>query len=261
MKVGLELLQSHVRKQLAQALRSGGLKPPYHKFSVMSFVSEADPQSIVELLCRLESSGLTPEGIAFGLDCFEKGVFLTPTPELAWTGPEVTGLHARSTRKVYEELFESATESLWISTYAFFDGPKAFQLLAKRMDETPELKVSLILNIQRKWGVTTPAEILVSQFAKQFWEKDWPGDRRPNVYYDKRSLGTDALKGVLHAKAVVQDQKHCFITSANLTEAAWDKNVEIGVMLRDQSISKSLIKYFQRLIEDEWLVPLVDPHN
>jgi hypothetical protein len=51
---------------------------------------------------------------------------------------------------VYEELLGSAEHSVWASTYAFFDGPKAFHVLAHRMEERPALRVTLLLNIQRK---------------------------------------------------------------------------------------------------------------
>ena len=57
-----------------------------------------------------------------------------------WSGPEVPGLHARDTRRVYEELLGSAERSVWASTYAFFDGPKAFEVLARRMDAVPGLR-------------------------------------------------------------------------------------------------------------------------
>ena len=59
-------------------------------------------------------------------------------------GREVQGLHARDTRRVYEKLLGSATRSAWVATYAFFDGPRAFEVLARRMDETPTLKVTLL---------------------------------------------------------------------------------------------------------------------
>ena len=65
-------------------------------------------------------------------------------PDFVWSGPEVPGLHARDTRRVYEELLGSAKRSAWVATYAFFDGPRAFEVLARRMDETPALKVTLL---------------------------------------------------------------------------------------------------------------------
>ena len=147
-----------------------------------------------------------------------------------WSGPEVPGLHARDTRRVYEELLGSAQRSIWASTYAFFDGPKAFEILARRMDATPALRATLLLNIQRKGGDTNVSEQLVRRFAEHFWKTDWPGSSRPNVFYDPRALDADGPAGVLHAKAVVADDEAIFITSANLTEAALDRNIELGAM-------------------------------
>ena len=105
----------------------------------------------------------------------------TPQPDLVWSGPEVPGLHARDTRRVYEELLSSAERSVWASTFAFWDGPKAFKVLAKRMDEIPELRVVLLLNIQRTWGDTTAADHLVRKFADRFWQADWPGSPAEGV--------------------------------------------------------------------------------
>ena len=45
---------------------------------------------------------------------------------------EVPGLHARGTRRVYEELLGSAERSVWACTFAYFDGPRAFEVLARR---------------------------------------------------------------------------------------------------------------------------------
>jgi hypothetical protein len=66
-------------------------------------------------------------------------------PDLVWTGPTVPGLHARDTRRVYEQLLGSAEYSILASTYAFFDGPKAFEVLARRMDMGSDLRVTLLL--------------------------------------------------------------------------------------------------------------------
>ena len=159
----------------------------------------------------------------------------TPRPDLVWSGPEVPGLHARDTRRVFEELLGTAERSVWASTYAFFDGPKAFDVLARRMDARIELHVTLLLNIQRKRGDSTAAEQLVRSFADRFWGTDWPGTSRPRVFYDPRALEPEGPTGVLHAKALVVDDESVFVTSANLTEAALDRNIELGLLVRDQA--------------------------
>lgn len=179
-----------------------------------------------------------------------------PAPDLVWSGPEVPGLHARDTRRVYEELLGSAERSVWVCTYAFFDGPKAFDVLARRMDQIPALDAVLLLNIQRRRGDATSDSELIRRFADRFWSSDWPGTRRPRVYYDPRALDQEGPTGVLHAKAVVADLATVFITSANLTEAALDRNIEIGLLSRDRALALSVAGHFQGLIENRLLHPL-----
>jgi phosphatidylserine/phosphatidylglycerophosphate/cardiolipin synthase-like enzyme len=153
-------------------------------------------------------------------------------------------------------LLGSAERSIWASTYAFFDGPKAFEVLARRIETTPALHVTLLLNIQRKKGDTTASEQLVRRFADHFWKTDWPGSSRPSVFYDPRALDPEGPGGVLHAKAVVADDEAVFITSANLTEAALDRNIELGVLIRDRAFALAVGGYFRSLIDRDLLKPL-----
>jgi phosphatidylserine/phosphatidylglycerophosphate/cardiolipin synthase-like enzyme len=177
-------------------------------------------------------------------------------PDLVWSGPRVEGVPARDTRQVYEELLGTATHSLWVSSFAFFDGPKVFELMARRMQGTPGLAVTLLLNIQRHRGDTTAPDALVRRFADQFWGRDWPGSDRPSVFYDPRALEAGGPEGVLHAKAVVADDEAVFVTSANLTEAAFDRNIEVGLFVRDRALGLSITSHMRGLIERGVLSPL-----
>ncbi len=125
-----------------------------------------------------------------------------------------------------------AERSVWVSTYAYFDGPQAFARLAQRLDNLPGLRVTILLNIQRARGDTTAGDQLVRRFTDQFWGKDWPGASKPAVYYDPRSLDPSGPSGVLHAKAVVVDDEAVFVTSANLIEAALDRNIELALIIQ-----------------------------
>jgi phosphatidylserine/phosphatidylglycerophosphate/cardiolipin synthase-like enzyme len=207
-------------------------------------------------LIKLDQLDIPPHGVVLALRCADKAREEVAPPDLVWSGPEVPGLHARDTRRVYEELIGGAEHSIWASTYAYFEGPKAFKVLAERMDATPALTVKLLLNIARKWGDTTAPENLVAQFADQFWTKDWPGQRVPDAYYYPRSLDQNTTTGVLHAKGVVVDDEAVFVTSANFTEAALDRNIEVGMLSRDRTLAASLAMHFRVLIERELLLPL-----
>ena len=59
----------------------------------------------------------------------------------------------------------------------------------------------------------------------------------------------DGPGGVLHAKAVVADGESVFITSANLTEAAFDRNIELGLLVRDRTLAETAVIHFRTLIE------------
>ncbi|NWG13607.1 MAG: phospholipase, partial [Acidobacteria bacterium] len=202
----LFVLPDHLRRRLANALESGLLAPPYAAASLRSVLGlrEGDEKIAAELL-ELERRGVTAPAAAAWIRAVDEATSRIPRPDLVWSGPEVPGLHARDTRRVYEELLGAAERSLWISTFAFFDGPRAFDVLARRMEARAALSVTLLLNIQRKSGDTTAADTLVRRFADRFWKTEWPGMSRPRVYYDPRSLEIGGPAGVLHAKAVVAD--------------------------------------------------------
>lgn len=246
----------YIRKRIVSGLETGSLKPPYSTASLRALGMNEYSEEISTALRDLTDMGVSSRGVAAWMRTLESAVSLHSRPDFVWSGPEVAGLHARDTRRVFEELLSTANDSIWISTFAFFDGHKAFELLASRMDRQPGLRVFLILNIQRKYGDATPAEQLVRRFADNFWKTEWPGTARPLVYFDPRSLEPDGPKGVLHAKAVVTDNEAVFITSANMTEAAFDRNIEMGVLIRDRSLASTIVGHFRVLIDRSFLHPL-----
>jgi phosphatidylserine/phosphatidylglycerophosphate/cardiolipin synthase-like enzyme len=52
---------------------------------------------------------------------------------------------------------------------------------------------------------------------------------------------------VLHAKAVVVDEYSVFVTSANLTEAALDRNIEVGLLVRERNLALIMLRHLVRL--------------
>lgn len=251
-------LPGHLRRRLSDSLAAGILGPPYSTIAARSSLGAAEEEAdlVCAALVELDQAGIPPQGVVIALRAADKAREEVARPDLVWSGPEVPGLHARDTRRVYEELIGGAERSIWASTYAYFDGPKAFKIMAERMDAKPGLSVTLLLNIKRKWGDTTASENLVKQFANQFWAEDWPGQRMPDTYYYPRSLDLEATTGVLHAKGVVVDDEAVFVTSANFTEAALDRNIEVGMLSRDRTLAASLATHFRVLIERELLLPL-----
>lgn len=253
---GLLELPGHLRQRLASALETGLLDLPCSAAALRAAAGIREgAEGAAESLAKLAATGMTAPAAGAWLRTLEAGLSGSGrgTPDLVWSGPEVPGLHARDTRRVYEELLSTAERSIWASTYAFFDGPAAFKILAQRMDRHPGLQVTLLLNIQRKRGDTSAPDALVRRFADRFWGVEWPGAARPRVFYDPRALSLEGPGGVLHAKAVVADEEAVFVTSANFTEAALDRNIELGLLVRDRALAASVVCHFRGLIDREML--------
>lgn len=257
MSDALFALPTHVRTRLADALAAGVLTTPCSLARLRSVLGLREgAEDVAAALASLADLGIEGAACSAWIRSLDEATSRVPKPDLVWSGPEVQGTGARDTRRVYDELLGSATRSAWVSSFVYFDGPRAFDVLARRMDELPDLRVTLLLNIQRRWGDTTAALDLVRRFSERFWETDWPGASRPQVFYDPRSVDTEGPAGVLHAKAVVADEESVFVTSANLTEAALDRNIEIGLLVRDRALAASVTTHFRALIDRGLLSPL-----
>lgn len=254
---GLFDLPSHLRKRLVASLETGVLGAPWSAAALSAVLGRQESNETIAFALRaLGELGISGPAAAAWIRTMDAVESRASKPDLVWSGPEVPGLHARNTRRVYEELVGSAEHSVLASTYAFFDGPRAFDLLARRMTERPSLDVTLLLNIQRKRGDTSSLDQVVRRFTDRFWANDWPGATRPKVFYDPRALEMDGPTGVLHAKAVVVDDKVAFVTSANLTEAALDRNIEVGLLVRERATALSMAAHFRALIDRGLLSPL-----
>ena len=100
-------------------------------------------------------------------------------------------------------------------------------------------------------------DALLRRFAERFMRQEWPGPRMPELFYDPRSLaGGDGPRASLHAKCVVVDGAKAFIGSANLTEAAQLRNIEIGIVTADSAIAAAIERHINALIEAGHLQPL-----
>ncbi len=60
----------------------------------------------------------------------------------------------------------------------------------------------------------------------------------------------------LHAKCIVVDRELAFVSSANFTEAAQLKNIEVGLLIRSRPLAAKLADHFEALAEAGHLKPL-----
>ena len=114
-----------------------------------------------------------------------------------------------------------------------------------------------ILDVRRPDGDASSEDEVVRRFAARFKEKVWPGRRLPELCYDPRAVDLDPhRRASLHAKCIVVDELQAFISSANFTEAAQRRNIEVGVLIRSPVLARQLIQHFETLAAARILKPI-----
>jgi phosphatidylserine/phosphatidylglycerophosphate/cardiolipin synthase-like enzyme len=239
-------------REIGSALRSGRLQKPFNATVLKGFCSNGNEKMVAVELQGLMDDGMKADHLALMLDVLVDA--RTQRPEvrdpvdLVWTGPEAPGIANRDTGVVVRELFANAEHYVLVAGYAVYQGREVFRALADRMDQLPELKVRMFLNVQRRHRDTTVDSELLREFAHRFKTADWPGSRLPEVFYDPRSVDMDANKrSSMHAKCIVVDRKLAFVSSANFTEAAQARNIEVGVLIRSERFAERLVEHFEAL--------------
>jgi phosphatidylserine/phosphatidylglycerophosphate/cardiolipin synthase-like enzyme len=113
----------------------------------------------------------------------------------------------------------------------------------------------MFLDVKRARGDTSRPNEILRLFVQRFRAHEWPGSHLPQVYYDPRSLEPDGPKRAsLHAKCVIVDKQAAFISSANFTEAAQARNIEVGVLVRSRAFADELANHFDALADRQVLL-------
>jgi len=242
-------------ESLAQALKTGRLKPPYTAFTVAEWAPHAVRESLATELLSLEARGFTAATLAITLEALAEDAAARQRAidqiQLVWTSPGEEGPHVRDTCVVVAQLLSEARKSLWISTYNIFEGREVFRPIAEAWPARPELEVVLILNVSPDEKEGLYGEDAVEKRARMFWRHHWPWTKMPEVYYDPRGPEkTPDSPACQHAKCILVDGTTSFITSANFTESAHERNIELGMLFRNNPrVADSIQSKFESLIQ------------
>jgi phosphatidylserine/phosphatidylglycerophosphate/cardiolipin synthase-like enzyme len=165
---------------------------------------------------------------------------------LVWTGPttEVTGL--RTTRAVLDTLVANATRSLVLVSFASYDVAELAGSLATAINRGVE--VTLILETPDDPGgpliVDAGHPFEPIKTTAKFYR--WPEEAREAFF---------AKSARLHAKCVIADRSAALITSANLTSAGINDNLELGVLIQAGPLPARLSEHLDLLIDQGLLEP------
>jgi cardiolipin synthase len=156
--------------------------------------------------------------------------------ELVWTGPKTPFVSARRTEQALLQVINSAEQTLFITSFVAYDISSIVKALNDASDRG--VAISMLLELSQDHGgsitfdVISKMRMLVPTAKLYAWK-------------EKSEPFTD---GRVHAKVAVADSKICFITSANLTAYAMEKNIETGVLLSGGKIPQLLNEHLNYLV-------------
>jgi phosphatidylserine/phosphatidylglycerophosphate/cardiolipin synthase-like enzyme len=158
---------------------------------------------------------------------------------------------------VARELLGQAERSLLITTFSISRDAATFEPVSAAMQRNPELVVTMVLHVDMSrhclYGSTA-----ATAFARDFWTNKWPWPERPKVFYDPRGVLEHPMDRALqHSKCIVADLERVFITSSNYTESGQLRNIELGLLVRDQRLAARVVGQFRSLIAGGHLVALL----
>ena len=248
-------------RTLALALRSGRVPHSVSTLALQRLIPAPFAEDAGRGIQALVSQGMDHRQVAAVLELIVRDRAARGLPDgavdVVTTGPDAVGAN-RDTGVVVRELFAQAETSVLVAGYAVYQGQAVFAALADRMRRIPALQVKMFLDIQRTAGDTATDAELVRRFTDRFRRWQWPSDYPlPSLYYDPRSLDlTQDKRACLHAKCVVVDLKKVFVSSANFTEAAQLRNIEVGVLIDAPATASQVTAFFNGLVSDGRLVPV-----
>jgi phosphatidylserine/phosphatidylglycerophosphate/cardiolipin synthase-like enzyme len=151
------------------------------------------------------------------------------TVDVVVTGPDSPEAPVRLTSEVVRQLISCAKQRVTLVSYAAYHMP----LIIAALDDAAARGVHIDLILES-------AELLKGGGGAAAYAKyrvyQWPTDKR------------DPPDAKLHAKAVIVDGRDILLTSANMTNAAYDKNLELGVLSRGGTTAQRVQRHFDSLI-------------
>ena len=158
------------------------------------------------------------------------------TTELVWTGPTTPFVSARRTEQALLQVINSAEQSLFITSFVAYD----VSTIVKALNAASErgVVISMLLELSQDHG----GSITFDAIGKM---RTLVPTARLYAWRDKFDPFSD---GRVHAKVAAADGRICFITSANLTGHAMDKNMEAGVLISGGHIPTLLDRHLRLLV-------------
>lgn len=170
---------------------------------------------------------------------------LVPNLEILWSGPASGLFPVRRFDQVLYDLIQTSTERILLVTFA----ATKINLLCSQLEIALEkdIPISLILEAeaesegQLSYDAIHAFSPVISKGCKVYY---WP--------LEKRERNPSGRPGKLHAKCAVVDSKS-IIGSANFTDDAFNRNLELGLLMNEPATADQIYNHFKTLIDNNVL--------
>ncbi|MHA6878973.1 DISARM system phospholipase D-like protein DrmC [Ralstonia pseudosolanacearum] len=164
--------------------------------------------------------------------------------ELVWTGPTTPFVSARRTEQALLQVINAAKQTLFVTSFVAYD----VSTIVKALNEASArgVSISMLLESSQDHGGSISFDAIGKMKALV-----------PNAHlYTWRDRGEIFSDGRVHAKVAVADRHTCFITSANLTGFAMERNMEAGLLLSGGNIPQMLEEHLRALVSLKIVTPV-----
>lgn len=155
--------------------------------------------------------------------------------ELVWTGPSSILIATRKTEQALLQVIDAAEARLFMTSFVAYDVESIMKALRRAIQRS--VQVSMLLEASESHG----GGVSIDAIAKM---KSALPNAKLFSWVDK---GEGFAGGKVHAKVAVADESLCFISSANLTGHAMEKNMEAGVLIRGGATPSGLHRHLEAL--------------
>lgn len=165
------------------------------------------------------------------------------TVELVWTGP-VTSVPTRSTRQALVDLTREAKHTLLLVSFSAYRDQGIIDELNTAADRHVEIILILETESDSRGRLSHDAAKAFDELHERVSFYVWPASGRP------------FNGGSLHAKTIIADRRAALVSSANLSGAAMERNMELGVLISGEPVPGLIEQHFRLLIAQRVLVPV-----
>jgi len=164
--------------------------------------------------------------------------------ELVWTGPTTPFVSARRTEQALLQVIGAANQNLFVTSFVAYD----VSTIVKALNDANArgVSITMLLESSQDHGGSINIDVIGKMRGLV------PGAQ----LYAWRDKTGDFLDGRVHAKVAVADKASCFITSANLTGYAMEKNMEAGVLISGGSVPGVLADHLVSLLRTKVIQPV-----